>query len=121
MAVPFEEQASIESAVLLEDAQPLTTFEANAPFAERLGENESEPVLEEADAEPGAELPQSAVLREGSNNRPLQRSSRRMRRRRGGHRFDRQGTEAGPGMAASASGGAAAAPALEARANFEAS
>ena len=114
MAVPFEEQASVESAVLLENAQPLTTFEANAPFAERLGESESEPALEEAGGEPGAELPQSAVLREGSNNRPLQRSSRRMRRRRGGHRFERQGTEAGPGTAASAGSGAAAAPALQA-------
>ena len=52
----------------------------------------------QADLEPDPSQPRTAELREGSPNRPLHRSSRRTRRRRGGHRNERQPSEiTGPG------------------------
>ena len=146
LAVPFEPQAGVESAILFEDAEPLTTFfEARSPspfgkaedeltgedavtsgeLASETGASGFPPASEEiedggesgeepggasqADMEPDPSQPRTAELREGSQNRPLQRSSRRTRRRRGGHRNDRQPSEiSGPG------GGNGTAPAASA-------
>ncbi len=146
LAVPFEPQAGVEAAILLEDAEPLTTFGARSPspFGKsgendpgseaglELGEQAGEPDLfspetagfeddgmEEPDApmkgdvepEPAPGTAQTAMVREGSQNRPLHRSSRRMRRRRGGNRpEERQASDA----STAASGDAVAvAPAVE--------
>lgn len=123
LAVPFDEQINVETVVLLENAQPLTTFEASSPFAPPAGDLAvaSDDLPDEevnGGSEPNetiaADAPQSAVLREGNrDSRPLQRS-RRMRRRRGGrdrHSGDRHGSE-GQTPGQMSIGGAA--PALEA-------